>query len=106
MQGRVRVRHGTLNRHLKNLRILSQVFRHHIRLLKIEIPGLPPPHIPARQCVKVVCDGCGDTHLTIENGEPLFDVEYCQSLGAGANTDTATYNTNKDKHRHCRKSPE
>jgi len=39
-------------------------------------PGLPPPHLPARQHIPgVIC--CDAAHqLTIENGEPLFEVKY------------------------------
>jgi hypothetical protein len=49
MQGRARARHEMLNGRLKNWGILKQVFRHHISL-----------H--------------GD--VFIDNGEPLFGVDY------------------------------
>ena len=59
MQGRVRVRHETLNGRLKNWGILSQVFRHDIRR-----------HGDVFRACAVI------TQLTIEHGEPLFVVEY------------------------------
>jgi hypothetical protein len=59
MQGRVRACHETLNRRLKTWGIVSQVFRHHITM-----------HGDVFQTCAVV------TQLTIENGEPLFEVEY------------------------------
>jgi hypothetical protein len=59
MQGRVRVRYKTLNRQLKNWGILSQVYLHDIMW-----------HSNVFQVCAVV------TQLTIENGEPLFEVEY------------------------------
>jgi hypothetical protein len=59
MQGRVRARHEMLNGRLKNWGILSQVFRHHITR-----------HGDLFRVCAVV------TQLTIENGEPLFEVEY------------------------------
>jgi hypothetical protein len=59
MQGRVRGRHETLNGRLKNWGILSQVFRHHITM-----------HGDVFWACTVV------TQLTVENGEPLFEVEY------------------------------
>jgi hypothetical protein len=59
MQGRVRARHETLNRWLKNWGILSQVYRHDIM-----------QHGDVFWACAVV------TQLTIKNGEPLFDVEY------------------------------
>ncbi len=59
MQGRARARHKTLNGWLKNWGILSQVFRHHIMM-----------HGDVFRVCAVV------TQLTIENGEPLFEVEY------------------------------
>ena len=58
MQGRVRVRHNTLNGRLKNWGILSQVYRHNIMR-----------HGDVFQECAVV------TQLTIKNGEPLFEVE-------------------------------
>ena len=58
MQGRVRARHETLNGRLKTWGILSQVFRHHITM-----------HGDVFRACAVV------TQLTIENGEPLFEVE-------------------------------
>ena len=58
MQGRVRARHEMLNGRLKK-EILSQVFRHHIMM-----------HGDVFRACAVV------TQLTIENGEPLFEVEY------------------------------
>jgi hypothetical protein len=48
-----------LNGRLKNWGILSQVFRHHITM-----------HGDVCRACAVV------TQLTIENGEPLFEVEY------------------------------
>jgi hypothetical protein len=48
-----------LNRQLKNWGILSQVFRHHITM-----------HGDVFRACAVV------TQLTVENGEPLFEVEY------------------------------
>ena len=59
MQGRVRERHETLNRRLKNWGILGQVFRHNVLL-----------HGMGFHACAVL------TQLTIENGEPLFEVEY------------------------------
>jgi len=59
MQGRVMVWHEMLTGQLKNRGILSQVFHHHI-LLHGDV---------FRVCTVI-------TQLTIENGEPLFEVEY------------------------------
>jgi hypothetical protein len=59
MQGRVRARYETLNGRLKNWGILSQVFRHDIRRHGDVF----------RECAVIA-------QLTIENGEPLFEVEY------------------------------
>jgi hypothetical protein len=59
MQGRVRARHETLNGQLKTWGILSQVFRHHIMM-----------HGDVFQACAVVMQ------LTIQDGEPLFEVEY------------------------------
>jgi hypothetical protein len=60
MQGRaVRARHKTLNGRLKNWGILSQVFCHHVMMHGDVF----------RVCVVV-------TQLTIQDGEPLFEVEY------------------------------
>ncbi len=59
MQGRVRAHHEMLNGWLKNWGILSQVFRHHITM-----------HGNVFRACAVV------TQLTVENGEPLFEVEY------------------------------
>ena len=59
MQGRVRARHETLNGRLKNWGILNQVFRHDVRLHGMVFGA----------CAVL-------TQLTIENGEPLFEVEY------------------------------
>ena len=59
MQGRVRARHETLNERLKNWGILSQVFRHHITMHGNVI----------RACAVVA-------QLTIQDGEPLFEVEH------------------------------
>ena len=59
MQGRVRARHETLNGRLKNWGILSQVFRHHIMT-----------HGDVFRACAVV------TQLTIQDEEPLFEVEY------------------------------
>jgi hypothetical protein len=59
MQARVRARHKTINGCLKNWGILSQVFRHDIH------------------CHGEVFRACAVlTQLTIEQGEPLFSVEY------------------------------
>ena len=65
MQARLRARHEheTLNERLKlkNWGILSQVFRHHIFL----------------HCHWDVFRACAVvTQITIENGEPLFRVEF------------------------------
>jgi hypothetical protein len=57
-QGRARACHETLNGRLKNWGILSQVFRHHIMT-----------HGDVFRACAVV------TQLTVENGEPLFEVE-------------------------------
>jgi hypothetical protein len=59
MQGRVRGHHETLIGRLKNGGILSQVFRHHIMM-----------HGDVFRASAVV------TQLTIQDGEPLFEVEY------------------------------
>ena len=59
MQARVRSRHETFNGRLKNWGILSQVFRHDIFL-----------HGPVFRACAVL------TQLMVENGEPLFAVEY------------------------------
>jgi len=59
MQGRVRARHKMQNGRPKNWWILSQVFRHHIMT-----------HGDVFRACAVV------TQLTVENGEPLFEVEY------------------------------
>jgi hypothetical protein len=59
MQGRARARHDMLNGRLKNWGILSQVFRHHIMM-----------HGDVFRASAVVMQ------LTIEYGEPLFEVEY------------------------------
>jgi hypothetical protein len=59
MQGRVRARHEILNGWLRNLGILSQVYRH----------GIMRHGNVFWACAAV-------TQLTIENGEPLFEVEY------------------------------
>ncbi len=59
MQGRVRACHKTLNGRLKTWGILSQVFRHHITMHGNVF----------RACAVVM-------QLTIENREPLFEVEY------------------------------
>ena len=59
MQGRARARHKMLNGRLKNWGILSQVFRHHITT-----------HGDVFRACAVV------TQLTIQDGEPLFEVEY------------------------------
>jgi hypothetical protein len=58
-EGRVRARHKTLNGWLKNWGILSQVFRHNIMM-----------HSDVFRVCAVV------TQLTIQDGEPLFEVEY------------------------------
>ena len=57
--GGVKAHHETLNGWLKTWGVLSQVFRHHITM-----------HGDVFQACAVV------TQLTIENGEPLFEVEY------------------------------
>jgi hypothetical protein len=59
MQGRVRARHEKLNGRLKNWGIFSQVYPH----------GIMRHGDVFRSCAIV-------TQLTIENGEPLFKVEY------------------------------
>ena len=59
MQWRVRARHETLNGWLKTWGIPSQVFRHHITM---------------HGDVFWVCAVL--TQHTIENGEPLFEVDY------------------------------
>ena len=59
MQGRVRACHKTLNGRLKNWGILSQVYCHHIMM-----------HGNVFRACAVV------TQLTIQDGEPLFEVEY------------------------------
>ena len=59
MQGRVRARHETLNGRLKNWGILGQVFCRNVLL-----------HGMVFWASAVL------TQLTIENGEPLFEVEY------------------------------
>ena len=62
MQARVRSRHETLNGRLKNWGILQQVFRHDIAL-----------HGRVLRACAVI------TQLMLENGEPLFAVEYTDS---------------------------
>jgi hypothetical protein len=59
MQGRVRARHETLNGRLKNWGILKQVLRHQISL-----------HGDVFWACAVL------TQLAIDNGEPLFGVDY------------------------------
>ena len=59
MQSRVRSRHETLNGRLKNWEILKQVFRHDIL-----------EHGNVFRAIAVI------TQLSIQNGEPLFEVEY------------------------------
>ncbi len=59
MQGRVWAQHKMLNGWLKTWGILSQVFGHHITM-----------HADVFRACAVVMQ------LTIENGEPLFEVEY------------------------------
>ena len=63
MQGRVRARHETLNGHLKTWAILQNVYRHDI-LRHGDV---------FRACAVL-------TQLTIEDGEPLFEVEYGDNL--------------------------
>jgi hypothetical protein len=63
MQGRVRACHKVLNKRLKNCGILSQFFRHHISM-----------HGDVFRACTVL------TQLTVENGEPLFKVEYKDEL--------------------------
>ena len=58
-QARVRSRHETLNGRLKNWGILQQVFRHDITL-----------HGKVFRACAVI------TQLMLENGKPLFSVEY------------------------------
>ena len=60
MQGRARACHKTLNGRPKNWGILSQVFRHQITTHHGDV---------FRVCAVV-------TKLTIQDGEPLFEVEY------------------------------
>ncbi len=59
IQGRVRARHKMLNGWLKIWGILSQVFHHHIMM-----------HGNVFRACAVA------TQLTIQDGEPLFEVEY------------------------------
>jgi len=59
MQGRVRSRHETLNGRLKNWGILQQIFRHDIS-----------HHGDVFRACAVI------TQLMLENGEPLFQVDY------------------------------
>ena len=59
MQGRVRVHHETINGWLKTQGIISQVFCHRITMQGDVF----------RACAVV-------TQLTVENGVPLFEVEY------------------------------
>ena len=60
MQGRVMAWYEMLTGELKNWGILSQVFRHHV--------------LRHGDVFRVLCSVI--TQLTIENGEPLFEVEY------------------------------
>ena len=39
------------------------------------LPGLLPPHQASRRCLCVSVIRGTDAALTVENGEPLFDVE-------------------------------
>jgi hypothetical protein len=59
MQNRVRSRHETLNGRLKNWEILKQPFRHNIL-----------DHGDVFRSIAII------TQLSIENGEPLFQVDY------------------------------
>jgi hypothetical protein len=59
MPGRIRVHHKTLNGRLKKWGILSQIYCHNIMR-----------HGDVFQACAV------GTQRTIENGEPLFEVEY------------------------------
>ena len=59
MQNRVRSRHETLNGRLKNWEILKQVYRHDIS-----------EHGDVVRAIAVI------TQLGVENGEPLFEVDY------------------------------
>ena len=59
MQARVRSRHETINGRFKTWGILSQVYRHDIRR-----------HGEVFRAVAVI------TQLAIENGSPLFQVDY------------------------------
>lgn len=59
MQNRVRSRHETLNGRLKNWEILKQVYRHDIT-----------EHGDVFRAIAVI------TQLSIDNGEPLFEVDY------------------------------
>ena len=59
MQGRMRACHEKINGRLKTRRILSQVFRHRITKHDDVFPV----------CAVV-------TQLTVEYGEPLFEIEY------------------------------
>ena len=58
-QSRVRSRHKTINGHFKTWGILSQVYRHDIR-----------HHSEVFRAVAII------TQLAIENGSPLFQVDY------------------------------
>jgi hypothetical protein len=62
MQARVRSRHETFNGILKNWSILANTFRHNISL-----------HSSVLHACAVI------TQLMVENGEPLFSVEYSDS---------------------------
>ena len=62
MQACVRSCHETFNGRLKNWGILQQVFRHDIALHGTVV----------RACAVI-------TQLMVENGEPLFAVEYSDS---------------------------
>ena len=59
MQSVVRHRHETINKRFKQFGVLKQIYRHDIR-----------DHGNMFRCIAVV------TNLSIQNGEPLFDVEY------------------------------
>lgn len=59
MQNRVRSRHETLNGRLKNWEILKQPFRHNIL-----------DHGDVFRSIVII------TQLSIENGDPLFQVDY------------------------------
>ena len=63
VKSRVRARHETMNNRLKNWSILSNSFRHPVE-----------KHLLVFNSIAVI------TQLSIENGRPLFQVEYTTRL--------------------------